>query len=130
MWLLAACRSVTADVLQVETAEIQRLKKIIAELESGKKVTNFLGKDENSILTFHTCCQTGREIAEETEQGDGDGGTDAAQDDAKYLHGPDFEQNEGEEEVPSEGAKSSGGALQASKSALAPAFDEEDPDNH
>ena len=56
MLLLAACRSVTADVLQVETAEIQRLKKIIAELESGKKVTNFLGKDENSILTLHTCC--------------------------------------------------------------------------
>ncbi len=76
----------------------------------------------------------GAAAALEEEPAEEQAGADA-EDDSKYLHGPDFER--GQEEAPddSDGAAapaSAGGeeaaVAQASASQLVPSFDEEDPD--
>ncbi len=51
------------------------------------------------------------------------------EDDSKYLHGPDFEQGEVQEDpAPDSIGGEEAAVAQASASKLVPSFDEEDPD--
>ena len=63
----------------MESAEIQRLKKIIADLQSGKKVAALEG---------------GEEAPEEA----GAASLEEGGDDSKYLHGTDFDRDDGQGE--------------------------------
>ncbi len=63
------------------------------------------------------------------EEPDEQQAADNVEDDSKYLHGPDFEQGEVQEDPePDTAGGEEPAVVQASASDLVPSFDEENPD--